>query len=400
MMQSEVRETREKAIELLNSLEIDRMSVEDLKFLAKSSGEVYTDKNIQSDCSNTIAKFVTEYPVEDYMGEIEDAFKTMSPNARATYLSFLTGLATENSLELFKKLVYEYQNKINDFIIRIAPTNEEAAKILFPEIIDFSSILNLGFSINSYILDCLNYGTLSPVLIKERLPQQIRTYKEIKDLFEGHFLIENKTIDQRIRFIETRDLFLSALEMLTYVTEVEEVKEIIIEETTSKDYEVRLMAVETALIYGINFDTEQIEKLAKEDSTRSKIYGFLEANEMLDLFPEEEKTQEKLARSEMVVSLNYADQLGESPKEIELWKKMRYFDEEAGSVVYYLFKFKGNTDIYGEDWMIGLTGYYYDSYLSSTPFEMTCTTYTYLTELEPQQHFDELRESILRKKWF
>ena len=98
--------------------------------------------------------------------------------------------------------------------------------------------------------------------------------------------------------------------------------------------------------------------LVKDPSLRHAVFRTLEAYHRNDLFPTFYFTHEKGAESFLVNWLEFPTELGTSPEEIELIKKVEFGAEEV--LNYYAFKYRTKSPHWAAKfgWMIGVCGPY------------------------------------------
>lgn len=117
---------------------------------------------------------------------------------------------------------------------------------------------------------------------------------------------------------------------------------------------VNYYAAETLLAAGKELPREAIVSLAKDLGYADLTYRLLGKYGKQALFPEECRTAEYLAKSDMVHWLLYPTELGKAPDEIEYVGKVTYLFRKD---VYYVFRFRSDSDTLGEEkknkWLIG-----------------------------------------------
>src|SRR5688500_8938584 len=88
--------------------------------------------------------------------------------------------------------------------------------------------------------------------------------------------------------------------------------------TSYADLEARIAPVETRLVAGENPDPGDLERFARDRSTRKVLYDALDHHQKLGLFPAEYLTREAMAEADLAVWLNHPNELGAVPDEMEL----------------------------------------------------------------------------------
>lgn len=142
----------------------------------------------------------------------------------------------------------------------------------------------------------------------------------------------------------------------------------------------------------------ELLSIAQDDETRGILFSLLKLMNKHDLFPGKYKTQEFLAKSDMVLWLIRKEEFSRTPDEIELLKIFTFSYAEIGDADYYLWKFRsGNENLVDYGWMVGLSGPFLKS---EEPTEVS-RGYTYsaflgLDEKTIDEHFQHIVD-ILEK---
>jgi len=114
---------------------------------------------------------------------------------------------------------------------------------------------------------------------------------------------------------------------------------------------INFYAVSTLLEAGQTVSVEVIRNLANDIEYAELTYGTLQQHGLTELFPEELRTPEYLAKSNMVRWLVYPTELGKYPDRIELLGKVKKKEE------YYIFRFSSDSENLGDElkgkWLIG-----------------------------------------------
>ena len=134
-------------------------------------------------------------------------------------------------------------------------------------------------------------------------------------------------------------------------------------------------------------------------SNRNILYDNLARLERSELFPEEFKTQEAFAESDMVNWLVYLTELGKPPDEIQLMKVVEVdTGSEDGVVEFYLFRFRSAIDGMKDDgWMAGVSGYYKLADKPTTEAHgYTFSAFEKWRDKTPEQHVSDIRSLLNR----
>jgi hypothetical protein len=135
----------------------------------------------------------------------------------------------------------------------------------------------------------------------------------------------------------------------------------------------------------------EIEILSKDPALRHAVYRILEKYGRLDLFPSQYYTCERGAESYLVNWLEFPTELGSSPDEIELFKKVTL--EEMAD--YYVFKFRADSPEWASHhWMFGICGPYEEKTL---PFDLPrriFSRFNKITEVSAETEVKWVHENI------
>jgi hypothetical protein len=143
-----------------------------------------------------------------------------------------------------------------------------------------------------------------------------------------------------------------------------------------KELDLRVEDVMRSVDEGRTPDQGLLMPLAKDPLTRAHLFGKLAETGKEDLFPDEFRSHEKLAESDLVRWLYHPNELGAVPTETELIFK-HDVSEDGRTGTCYLFRFRVDTSHWAAErgWMCGLAGPFWSdepnqSYGPSTFSEM------------------------------
>ncbi len=162
------------------------------------------------------------------------------------------------------------------------------------------------------------------------------------------------------------------------------------------DIKLRMCTAISMVRLGQHLEARDMVEVAADREVRNCFYDKLEILGNHDIFPEEYKTQEAFAESNMVNWLTYPTELGRVPDEIQL---MNVFD--TGGEEYYLFRFKctSSEDWVEKGWMVGVSGPFDKRFKPTTTAEgHTFSHFGRWEDNTPEEHFDTIIGSI-RRYW-
>lgn len=171
---------------------------------------------------------------------------------------------------------------------------------------------------------------------------------------------------------------------------------------TLTDPRPRLFAVASLAGLGETPDPCAVRSVAAEAETRVLLLQRLTARGRADLFPDAERTQERLAESEMVGWLTYPAELGRPPDAIEL---MRTVEADAGArgggrYTWFVFRFRTEPPHWAADdgWMAGVAGPFRNADFPTTEaWGDTFSAFEAWDEATPEEHLSGIVE--LMRQW-
>jgi hypothetical protein len=122
----------------------------------------------------------------------------------------------------------------------------------------------------------------------------------------------------------------------------------------------KLRPVTDAIAAGGDPDPGAVRALAADPETRNALYDALEGAGKQGFFPEEFRTREKFAESDLVCWLAHPNELRGAPDEIRLMKAVTVEAAGGGPVEWYCFQFRTNEPHWAakRGWMVGASGPY------------------------------------------
>ncbi len=137
--------------------------------------------------------------------------------------------------------------------------------------------------------------------------------------------------------------------------------------------------------------------LADRPEMRNHLYARLEEIGKADLFPDEYRSLEKIAQSDLAHWLLHPNELGAVPAEIELVRELAVEDGPArGSVL--LFRFRAAPSHWAADrgWMAGVAGPYWEGDEAFISGGGTFSELMPFDQLTEEQHVEFLRQQLGR----
>jgi hypothetical protein len=147
-------------------------------------------------------------------------------------------------------------------------------------------------------------------------------------------------------------------------------------------------------------EQEYLRDIAASPEMRNWFYDQLARMGKENLFPEEFKTQEALAESNMVNWLTYPTELGRAPDEIELMHVGAFDTEtEDGLIDYFVFRFRTFEPHWAakDGWMAGISGPFLRKDSPSTKsYGGTFSRFDPWESKSAEEHLGDIQETIAR----
>lgn len=157
------------------------------------------------------------------------------------------------------------------------------------------------------------------------------------------------------------------------------------------DPQLQWFAARSLMRLGRTIDAATIARLAGEDTVRGRVFDVLSERGMVALMPASDRTQEALARADLVSWLMYPTELGCEPNEIELVKVIAVGQED-----HYVFRFRTDDATLGQPaktWLLGAAGPYQHGRVSSHG-NGTFSTFKRADQKTAEQYVADIRAVI------
>ncbi len=156
--------------------------------------------------------------------------------------------------------------------------------------------------------------------------------------------------------------------------------------------------VVTAVDAGHENASELVWACAKNPATRNDLYARLKVMGEADIFPEEFRTIEKVAESDLVRWLMHPNELQVAPNEIELLRQVDVAEEEKRGRCF-LFRFRVEAPHWAADrgWMSGIAGPFWDGDAEPNSGRGTFSELTSYNAMTDGEHVQCLKAAV--KKW-
>jgi hypothetical protein len=399
-MSSSNANKRKKAMIRLSKMFIEEVDSEVIEELIRASADVHHDnENYSDDCSVAIMNFVSQYDLSEFYDVIEEVFPKMSVWARSYSLTILSQVPTKESLTTLLKLLHSYTGNIPifDFNLDENSISKEAVDVLFPDLLSYTDEPSYSYSIYHFTLQCLRENLLSSSDVMHHRDTLVEKIIQLKTVIEEYQdLFDDQTIWDDPIYMDLRHTVGLYLDFAGYFNSDDEITEILTGCLGLTDKKLQYFSALSLLRFGHDIPNEVFASIGSSPELRCFLFEHLNLLGAIHLFPEEFKSQEYLAESNLVQWLTYPTELGRTPDDIELMEMISATDEQGEEIEYYIFRFRSSHPEWIErGWMAGVSGYYIKK---DTPtidaYKCTFSHFEPWDSKTPEEHLDNVIQTM------
>ena len=341
-------------------------------------------------------------PLPEYIPVVVEVFDRLSDDAKWSAQIILTELESREAAEAFMTIVRTHAptGRLNTLITSRLVNKPRHPDVFFPEILKYASSPDLSFQI--YRL-CLAYCEARLVPAGWLAPFTDQLVNSCSDLANK---LRPAQKDQGIEWMweddyqEHRHFAGLLLDLLGYLPG-DRVEEQLREGLKYKDPRLKHFALVSLLRLGKLVDKKDVDTVASHAETRNMLYTHLGRLGKSSLFPEEYRTQEAFAESDMVNWLVFPTELSRVPDEIELMKVVAIDTGLPDAIYdYYLFRFRTREPHWAakDGWIAGVSGPFLRKDQPTTEsLGDTFSTFTRWDDKTPDEHVGDIAE--LMENW-
>ena len=154
----------------------------------------------------------------------------------------------------------------------------------------------------------------------------------------------------------------------------------------------------TAVAEGHENASELVLGCAKDPATRNHLYARLKDLGKVEIFPEECRTIEKIAESDLVRWLMHPNELQIAPDEIELLRQLDVTEDEKRGRCF-LFRFRVKVPHWAADrgWMSGIAGPFWDGDPEPDVGRETFSELTSYDAMTDREHIEFLKAAVKKR---
>jgi hypothetical protein len=404
-LQSDNESVREKASKLLDVKSKQKATLEEGKTALREASKRFPKRKLELHSSQTdLINFAATNLSNEYPAIIKECYKKYDSRAKSAALNILASLNNPSTIHDFLDLMSSCNDKDTIDYLPLTPfeKNKAAAKIVFPDLFKFYRNNKFQWPILSLALKYLQDSMLNPNLISQYSDTILMNYQSIKQKLIGFEKPKGLNWIWEDGYLEYREDAGLLLDILGYFISPEISKEL---QSSIKlpDPKLKMFALLSCLRQNLSYDNSEIVKIAEAPEVRNALYDHLKISGKLELFPKQFANQKYFAESDMVNWLVYPTELGRSPDEIVLAKKVSIEYSDA-IVDYYVFKFRTLPPHWAADngWTAGVAGGYIRSEEPTTQSQgSTFSSFEAFDSKTPEKHVEAITGLIQKanKKW-
>ena len=271
----------------------------------------------------------------------------------------------------------------------IVEGNDHLAMRLLERLLPFADSSEFGYDLQLLVLEAVRGAFISPAALANCVGPVLDAYDEI---FERVCELEQDSGADWIwtkAYSDCRDHAALILDLMGHLP-TESVVPRLQAATERRDLRLVCFATVSLLRRGQAVAPGIIHRVAADAEVRSQFYDNLDDIDRLDLFPDEFKTQEALAESELVDWLVFPTELGRAPNEIELMDK---FTDADRKTISFVFRFRTHEPHWAAEdgWMAGVSGPYLIDQIPTTDSGWaTFSKFRKWDEASAEEHFEDI----------
>ncbi|QST02280.1 hypothetical protein IMZ31_22770 (plasmid) [Pontibacillus sp. ALD_SL1] len=391
---------RLKGYQILEKYKEDTVDSHDLiRFLKEAKTiKVENPYDTWDDPSYHLTNFVSKYHSQELYEEAVQNFSSYSVMAKGIVLDLLLMIDTDESIQKYVDFSCSYMNDIPYLRFETFHKTARYSSILFPSLFKLLEHQNFRYGILQLFFIHVLEGWTDRSLIRDHKESVMDEFEYLHtSLLPYQESFEDKAlyVTYKDDYMDHRYPFNLILHMLSYINDKETNRKLKQVCLTFKDKLILAVAC-----CGLLENNQKIGKklqncIARNDESRNYFYEQLRRLDRLNLFPEEFKTQEHLAKSQLITWLTQPDNLGHFPSDTKL---IDVYTETLNGEDYefYLFKFRSTVYEWKEKgWMIAVSGGYKKS--EKPTVESTGNTYSQFATYQKDQvdeHFLALLDTV------
>jgi hypothetical protein len=285
---------------------------------------------------------------------IIELYPSMPVRVRSYSIWLLMNIPEREGAGAVMDLVRRYfsEGGIPEFAFNSRYLHPLHADVYFPELLDYARLTSHfhAFEIWNICLKYCDSKVLQPERIVSRAGSILAEYQSLDArLIAGQS--DWRKNDEYLALRETAGLLLDIMRFFPSDEIKQELSSALIK---YRDPVLLCWACISVLWLDLPLPAAIIESIAASDEARKPFYEKLKDHNRVEIFPQQYRTKESFAQSDLVNWLTYPTELGHVPDAIELTHKV-VEQTDRGTDEWFLFRFQ-DTDMKSSAWLAGWSG--------------------------------------------
>lgn len=402
-LESKNLEEQEVAADQLQERGKQGLSIEEGIITLKAATKEYPPRKYDfQDSSADLIRAASAHPKVEYISVITELYPEYNDKSKEEALRLLAATEEREAAIAYMNILRTYARKGDVPTLPIQPLQVKPryAEVFFPDILDYADIQVFEWDIYLLLLTYFHANLLSSDDLVPYSKQILDSYHKYKI----HLMPvqENDGIDWiwEDEYQGWRNIASLMLDVMGYLP-TPEVEQELREALTYSDPRLKYFAIMSLLRQSKDVDSSMIRDVARSAEMRTFLYEEFVKLNRASLFPEEFRTQEAFAESDMVNWLIYPTELGRVPDEIELMKVVSIDTGTVdGFIDYYVFRFRTYPPHWAakDNWMAGVSGPFIRKDAPSTKsYGETFSLFESWDSKTPEEHVGNIQE--IMKRW-
>ncbi len=395
-LDSDRAEERERAAEQLKAKGKEGLTVTEGIIALRAAAKTYLPRKYDFlDSSADLVQAVRSRPRREYIPVIKELFPAYKPRVKAEAMVILAAIEGREAVVAYMEMVTTYARSGELLALPTGPLESKPryADVFFPRLLDYVDVPAFERSMYSLLLKYAQVGLLKPLDLAVHSPRVLESYFQYEDKVRSAQRTEGIAWMSDEEYDKVRWRTALLLDVLGYFPHPQ-VKGELREALGYTDPRLKFFAAMSLLRLGEDVNAEIIHDLAKYPEVRNMLYDELVAMRKISLSPQQFRTQEALAESNMVNWLIFPTELARVPDEIELMKVISVDSKTRdGFLDYYVFRFRvyDPDNPAAEGWEAGVAGPFLRKDAPSTDsYGSTFSSFKPWDSMTAEGHFADL----------
>ncbi len=403
LLQSNSLEQREAAIKRLRVKGEQGLNIEEGILALQAASKEFPPREYDfEDTSVDLIRAVAAHPQSEYVSIVTKLYSTYKDKGKEEALRLLAAIEDREAAIAYMSILQIYARNGNVPALPTQPlqTKPRNADVFFPGILEYVDIEAFEWDIYLLLLAYLQANLISLDNVSQYSTKILDSYHKYKDKLVAAQRNQGITWMWENEYQGWRNIASVILDVMGYFSSLAVEKELQ-EALTYNDPRLKFFAVISLLRQGKEVGSNSVREVACAAEMRNFLYDELVKLNQTALYPEEFRTQEAFAESDMVNWLVFPTELAQVPDEIELMKIVSIDTQTPDGIIdYYVFRFRTSPPHWAakDGWMAGVAGPFLRKDAPSTvSYGETFSTFESWGSKAPEEHVGNIQDII--EKW-